>query len=416
LNILFLCQLIPYPADAGPKVRAYYTLRYLAERHAVTLLAFRRPEDGEAGLEHLREFCSAVHTVTLRRSRWRDVQALLSAMTLGQSFVIRRDLVDEMQQLMAELLAGGEFDAVHADQLWMAQYALQADDLNQGSFRGRPVRLVLDEHNACFQIVERLAAGEANSFKKQLLKREVFALRNFEARAIRRFDVVTTVTEEDRATLQLLAVNGSKDSLSERPAFYSIPICVDTSEVQPVMPSQNSKDVLHLGTMFFPPNVEGVLWFAHQVWPHIRSQVPQATFTIAGKNPPREVLQLTEGKGVQGGIRVTGYVTDPKPYLEQAGAFIVPLFAGSGMRVKILEAWRWGLPVVATSIGAEGIDYRDGEDILIADRAEDLAAAVGRVLQEPELSEALRRNGRRRVEQEYDWRQVYPAWEAIYGE
>jgi polysaccharide biosynthesis protein PslH len=415
VRILYLCQLIPYPADAGPKVRAYYTLRYLAGRHTVTLLAFRRPEDGEAGLAHLQEMCAAVHWVMLRRSPWRDGRALLAAMITGQSFVIRRDEVAEMRRVVAELLASGEFDAVHADQLWMAQYALQAEGFNWDRSGEQRIRLVLDEHNACFQIVQRLADGEANSLKKLILQREAVALRRYELQAIRRFDVVTTVTEEDRLTLLQLAGGQDGHANTERPAFHSIPICVDTGEVQPVAFRPGYMDVLHLGTMFFPPNVEGVLWFARQVWPLIRAQAPLATFTIAGKNPPREVIQLAEGKGLYGGIRVTGYVPDPRPYLEQAGAFIVPLFAGSGMRVKIVEAWRWGLPVVSTSIGAEGIDYRDGKDILIADRAEDFAEAIGRVLEDPILSAALRRNGRQRVEQEYDWQQVYPAWEAIYG-
>ena len=113
------------------------------------------------------------------------------------------------------------------------------------------------------------------------------------------------------------------------------------------------QDVLHLGTMFWLPNMEGVMWFAREVWPRIQAQVKDATFTIAGKNPPQEIRQLVQNR--EQGIRVTGYVPDPRPLAEQASAFIVPIFSGSGMRVKILDAWRWGLPVVSTSIGAEGI-------------------------------------------------------------
>jgi glycosyltransferase involved in cell wall biosynthesis len=137
--------------------------------------------------------------------------------------------------------------------------------------------------------------------------------------------------------------------------------------------------------------------------------------TILGKNPAEEIRALAQNNGLGTTIQVTGYVADPQPYLEAAGVFIVPLFSGSGMRVKIVDAWRWGLPVVSTTIGAEGIEYRDGENILIADTAEDFARAVVRVLSEPELAKGLRRNGRRWVEEHYDWRKVYPAWDAIYA-
>jgi glycosyltransferase involved in cell wall biosynthesis len=111
---------------------------------------------------------------------------------------------------------------------------------------------------------------------------------------------------------------------------------------------------------------------------------------------------------------VTGYVSDPHPLFKQAGVFIVPLLSGSGMRVKILDAWKWGLPVVSTRLGAEGISYEPGKHILIADSAQEFAEAVIRILQRPDLSESLRRNGRTWVERTYDWKGLYPAWGDIY--
>lgn len=407
MRILYLCQLVPYPADAGPKVRAYYTLRYLAERHAVTLAAFGRPDDRAGAVEHLREFCQAVHTVPIRRGRLRDGLTLLACLVSGRSFIIERDRVAAMNELVDELLASGAFDAVHADQLWMAQYALRAKRVG-----GKQVLTVLDEHNACFQIVERLAAGEENPLKRLVLQRERGALRRFEARTLGQFDQLATVTEEDRWILERLAEDEGGKRFTYGQDSHTIPICVDTEALQPVRAQEGAREVLHLGTMFWPPNVEGVVWFGREVWPRVKAAVPGARLTIAGKNPPGEVLALAADPAV----RVTGYVADPGPYLEQAGAFIVPLFAGSGMRVKIVDGWRWGLPVISTTIGAEGIEYREGENILIADEAEGFAAAVVRVLRDGGLNRALRVNGRRWVEERYDWRRIYPAWDEVYSE
>jgi glycosyltransferase involved in cell wall biosynthesis len=140
--------------------------------------------------------------------------------------------------------------------------------------------------------------------------------------------------------------------------------------------------------------------------------VPEARFVVVGKDPPQEVRDLAlQVRNVQ----VTGYVPDPTPYLAETGVFIVPLHAGGGMRVKIVDAWCWGVPVVATSVGAEGIEVEAGGNALIADEPEALAAAVVRVLEDEALGEALRANGRRWVEARYNWRTVYPAWDAVYA-
>jgi len=120
-KILYLAQLLPYPADAGPKVRIYHVLRHLAQRHEVTLLAFNRPDDPPQAQEHLRQFCAAVHTVPMVRSRSRDLRALLLSLLKGGSFIIQRDESREMIQKVNQLLSEQTFDAVHADQLWMAQ-------------------------------------------------------------------------------------------------------------------------------------------------------------------------------------------------------------------------------------------------------------------------------------------------------
>jgi len=163
--------------------------------------------------------------------------------------------------------------------------------------------------------------------------------------------------------------------------------------------------------MFWPPNVAGVLWFAREVLPLVWRDAPDARFVIVGKNPPAEVQALAADPR----IVVTGYVADPLPYLAAADAFVVPLFAGGGMRVKIVDAWLWGLPIVSTPIGAEGIAVQDGENILLAANAAAFAAAVLRLLTDPQLNTQLRAAGRAWVEQTYAWQAVYPKVDAVYA-
>lgn len=414
MRILYLSQLVPYPPDSGPKVRQYYVLRYLAQQHEVTLVAFSRPDDTPEALAHLKELCREVHTIPMKRARWRDLLALGVSWLIGESFIIRRDWVPGMaKRVEAEILRGG-YDIVQADQLWMAQYGLLAERLAREGKASKPF-LVLDEHNACFQIPQRLARGERNPLKRLALEREWRALQSYEAVACASYDHVVTVTEEDRAILEGMVrqVGGVYSEAGHlKPTFSTIPICVDTASVTPVRFHPGSQNVLHMGTMFWPPNVEGVMWFVREVWPRVREKVSGASFTIVGKNPPDAVRSLEQEDS---GIHVTGYVADPLPYLETAAVFVVPLFSAGGMRVKIVDGWRWGLPVVSTSIGAEGIRFIESENLLIADTAESYAQAVVSVLLDQELNRRLRENGRRWVEEIYDWQRVYPAWEDVYA-
>jgi glycosyltransferase involved in cell wall biosynthesis len=401
---LFLTHVLPYPLDSGPKVRAYYTLRHLAQRHEVTLVSFVRADDQLEYIAHLERFCRAVCAVPMRRSWLRDARALLVAGLTRQPVVIVRDEISEMHATLRQLVKEGTFEVIHADQTSMAQYALYAKSQIPNPRSRQKVGLLLDAHNALYRIPERLAAHERNPLKRLLLQREARALIHYEADLWKRFDHVVFVADQDREALQTRI---PIDSLS----FTTIPICVDPELQSLIRRTQHPRTITHLGTMFWPPNIEGVLWFAYEVLPHVLAQVPETQFVIIGKNPPEEIRALALQNP---NIQVTGYVANPTPYLAETAVFIVPLRAGGGMRVKIPDAWCWGVPVVSTSIGAEGIDVQHGSNALIADTPEDLTAEVVRVLQNPALGEQLRQNGRRWAEERYNWRQVYTEWDAVY--
>ena len=402
-HVLFLTQVLPYPLDAGPKIRAYYVLRYLAQQHEVTLVSFVREEDRPEWVAHLASFCQSVHTVPMQRSRWQDARALAKAAVLGVPVIIVRDEIAAMYATLRELVQSRAFDVIHADQTSMAQYAQFA---RQWALRRRPdvpVGLVLDAHNALFRVFRQLAKDEPNKLKRLFLAREAHALERYERHTYAQFDHVVFVTEQDRISL------GEAGS-ARSGRTTTIPICIDLAERSRIAPQAEQRLVTHLGTMFWPPNVEGVLWFARHVFPRVLAQVPDARLVIIGKRPPAEV-QALDGSG---GVQVLGYVSDPEPYLAETGAFIVPLHAGAGMRVKILDGWGWGLPIVSTTLGAEGIDAHHGEDLLIADDAEAYAEAVIRLLMDPALRVRLGERGRRRAMEDYNWRVIYPKWDEVY--
>ena len=395
-----LTQVLPYPLDAGPKVRAYYMLRHLATRHDVTLASFVRPDDREEYAAHLRHFCHEVYTVPIQRSTWRNARAAAKGLLTGLPIVVARDEIAGMAALLRQLVAEREFEVVHADQLSMASWGLVAAR-EAVKKRRRPATL-LDEHNAIYLLTRRMAETERNPLRRLVTRREARAFRRYEAAQIRTYDATLTVTEEDRTALEAIVPGAT---------FTVIPICVDPERVAPVVPTRGGlPTILHLGTMFWPPNVEGVLWFAREVLPLVRQAVPQSRFVVVGKNPPPEVQALTADPNTE----VTGYVADPMPYLSAAAAFVVPLHAGGGMRVKIVDGWMWGLPVISTPLGAEGIAYRDGDNILIARDAREFAQATIRLLTDEALNDRLRTAGRAWVEEHYGWRAVYRCVDDVY--
>ncbi len=405
MRILYLSQVVPYPPDAGPKVRSYHVLQYLAGQHEVTLVAFSRPSDRTEAEVELRRYCQSVHLVPMPRSPARDAWHLGRALLSGKPFLVARDQLPAMSRLLSQLVrqAAGEkpYDVIHADQLWMAPYAVAAA---AAAPAGRRPVLILDQHNAVYLIPQRLAQHEQHRAKRWLLRREARVMAQFEVEVCQRFDGIVWVTEEDRAAVARVAPRG------ELPVSRVIPICVDP-EAKPFLERRSdARRVTFLGGLHWPPNAAGLAWFFREVWPRVRSEAPQAVLTVVGRNPPGELAQAEHV-----GVITTGYLPDPTSYLAETAAFIVPLHAGGGMRVKIVDAWSWGLPVVSTSIGAEGLRCLPGENILLADTAPEFAQAVLRLLSEPQLGEALAAAGRRTVIEHYDWRRFYPAFDEVYA-
>jgi glycosyltransferase involved in cell wall biosynthesis len=409
MRILFLTQIVPYPPNAGPRIKTWHVIRYLAGLgHRITLVTYVRPDEIEH-LPALREVCETVHAVPISRSRAMDAVYFARSQVNRQSFLVARDNLQAMRSKIAEITGAVKFDAIHADQLTMAQFALQGESKN-GSV-DHALR-VFDAHNAVWKIVDRMAESSPY-YLKPLLRIEAKRVKQHEGFIVNHFDHTLAVTEIDRRLLTEASQGvRSLDGGSRDPVITVVPIAVDTQALQPVTRSEASFNLVTLGTLHYPPNADGIRWFLTEVFPRVRQELPGASLTVIGKNPPPDFLRMAEEK--TNGLQVTGYVDDLEPYLEKAAAMVVPLRAGGGMRVRILEAFARGMPVVTTSIGLEGIDARSGEEVLVADDPQDFARAVLRLLREKELREKLSAQGRSLAVSHYDWKVVLNQMEAIY--
>jgi glycosyltransferase involved in cell wall biosynthesis len=211
----------------------------------------------------------------------------------------------------------------------------------------------------------------------------------------------------------LTSAADEKTLLSELPSSATsvVPNAVDLESFAPQPTEVDPERLLFFGAMNYHPNIDGVTYFVKEVLPLIVAERPNVVFEVIGQNPPAEILALA-GRNVT----ITGFVPDPRPYLDRASAVVVPLRVGGGTRFKIVEAMAKGRPIVSTTIGAEGLEVEHGRELLLADDPTSFARETLRLLESPELGAGLGGNARQRAEQSYGWGAAVVRLEQFYTE
>ncbi len=396
MRILVLTQVVIYPADAGPKIKTLQVVRHLATHHQIVYCTFVRSELEAREAQKLRQICQRIVTVPIQRSRASDARFLFESLLTGDSFLLRRDERAAMHNAVRQLVQEEQIDVIHVDQLNMMRFIPPA-------WLGG---IVLDEHNAVWQVVERLREGSRNPFTRWLLGREIRLIRQLEGDACRHAHVVLAVSEQDKQALRTIA--------GEQAAIEIVPITIAVEQFAHIRNERHphAEHLLTIGTMFWPPNSEGVAWWLREGYDLLRRTMPAVTYDIVGARPPRSLQYLAMSMS---GVHLHGYVADVTPFWRQATALIVPLLSGGGVRVKILEAMAMGVPVISTSIGCEGLAVRDEEHLLIADTAEALAVASERLLRDPQLATRLSHNALHCIKERYDAPVALQSLDHIYA-
>ena len=274
---------------------------------------------------------------------------------------------------LRQLLESQKFDAVHFDHphtalSWPLIRRLQPE-----------AKLVLDAHNVEAEIVERVAES-APRWQRKAWRWQARRIRELEMELARQMDLIFTCSEKDAEVFRGMGAR------SVRVVPNTVP------PLSPPLVAQR-RDVVFVGSLDWRPNAEAAVVLAKEIWPRCRALLPGSRLTIVGRNPPAHVLALASHDVV-----VAGSVPEVQPWLDGAFATAIPLRAGSGTRIKILEAWAAGVPVVASRIAAEGLPYEDGRDVLLAEEPGEFARALVRLWRDRQLGEDLAREGRRTVE------------------
>ncbi len=347
-----------HPTTRGGQIRTLETLKRLHARHEVHYAGLWDPRlpEGPARAKEYASFVYAVRHAVPEKTSPAFFLQLAKGLTSRLPVAVFRHASEEMRATIDRLLREHSFDHVICDFLSSAP---NFSDLS---------RAVLFQHNVEAMIWKRHVEHASTSLRRYYFARQAKLMLDYEGEVCQAVKSVIAVSEADAARMRELY---GVQRVSAAPTGVDIGFFAPTTETEPV------HDLVFVGSMDWMPNVDGVIWFVNDVLPLIKKKLPACTVAVVGRTPGREVIELAEREPA---IRITGTVADVRPWLWESKASIVPLRIGGGTRLKIYEAMAAGTAVVSTSIGAEGLDVRPGENILIADEPDAFAEACVRLI------------------------------------
>jgi glycosyltransferase involved in cell wall biosynthesis len=382
MRILLVTLEAPFPLDSGYRLHFWYVLQALSqEGHETVLASFVGPGQDASILNPLRKCAERLELVPFAVNTYEKLNYLKLARGFFSTvpYSSLRYVSSDFAATLSRLLRSEHFDAIICDQV----YAV----VNLPSDVAPPV--IADTFQVPYFLLRRYAQHFRNPLKRLYAWVEAEKTRRWEASMLGRLSALGVCSDLDGELFRRLypAVR-----------IVNIPNVVDTGQYKPDTVSEEQNRLLYCGAMNWYPNQDAVQFFAEAIFPELQKQVPDVRLVAAGRSPSesfrRRFAFLPE-------IEFTGTVPDMCPEFARAAVFVVPLRIASGTRLKILEAAAMARPIVSTRVGAEGLDFADGKEIVLADDPRDFAHAVADLLSDPERRRALGQAARRRVEKQY---------------
>jgi len=391
MKILVVCPKIPFPLTDGGRRAVYHTLAVLAGRgHEIALACFAESDD-RTSIEALEKICT-LHPA-FRSTRITFAAAFISLFR-STPFLVARFQDRKHLQVVLEIVRSG-VDLVQVEGVHAAYYGIEIK-------KRFSVPVLLRHHHLASVNLAEFIPHHPNILARLFLRLEMFKMRKYERSISRFYDRFFLYTREDETALHQLA-----------PAAPTcvIPAGVDTGSFRPGDVKEEQDSILWIGSLQWPPNQDSFFWFYDVVFPLILKEHPSAILSVAGSNPPQRILRLKHPN-----LRILGFVDDVKPVMHRASVCVVPLRAGSGIRIKLLEMFAMRKAVVSTTLGCEGLDVRDDVHLKIADTAEEFALAVVALLKNPEKRSMLGMAALNHVREHFTWDAVVDRYEEVYQE
>jgi polysaccharide biosynthesis protein PslH len=402
MHVVILDEELPYPLNSGKRIRTFQLISRLARRHRITYICHRNADREEA-------------TQAERAFRDLEIETIVVDRAVppksGPGFYVRlaANLLSPHPYSVASHRSSALRKAVHdyastnQVDLWQAEWTPYAESFQ---LLGKARRLIM-AHNVESQIWQRYYENEANPVRRWYIGHQWRKYESFERRAFQEVDRVVAVSAED-ATLIRHRFGAEHVDVVENG--------VDTNFFRPDSSQRVPGQILFLGSLDWRPNLDAVEQLLDRIFPVVRAQEPSAKLCLVGRNPPESLRQRVAATA---GIELHANVPDVRPFLARSAVMVVPLRIGGGSRLKILEAFAAGLPVVSTEVGAEGLEVNHGAHLTVVENAEQLAVALVENLRNIEAASSVTDPARRLVEDRYDWEilanRLENTWVAVAG-
>ena len=373
MKIFVLLSRFPYPLEKGDKLRAYNQIKYLSEDHEIHLCALNDASLAKNHLEALKPFCKSVNVINLTKaeSAWNIIRAFFNGNPLQVGYFFSSMAKRKIHQLINEIKP----DHLYCQLLRVSEYVKDLD-----------IPKTLDYQDVFSKGVER-RIEKSNWYKKIVLKTEYQRLLKYERDIFSYFDNKTIISEPDR-------------ELIPHPDRNEIEIVINGVDVDFFKPMEIKKeyDLVFIGNMGYPPNINAVKYLAEKVMPLIHKKLPEATLTLAGATPHPDVLALKNKR-----ITVTGWMEDIRESYAKAKIFIAPMQIGTGLQNKLLEAMAMKIPCITSGLANKALEAIPENEILVGNTPEEFAEHIFRLLKDKQLSETLTKNAYKLVHEKYNW-------------
>lgn len=381
MKILFLSPQLPYPPYSGGVIKSWKLIEHLSKKHEVYAAYFLKNDDADHEAEMLSKVQLAGHyseAIDVPRTAMNLIKSNLKRIPLN----LYRNKSKKFKEATKQIAE--DCDLIFVDHYEVFQYVPK-------KFKGR---VVLHQHNCEYLMWDRFAKVESSMLKKSALKNQAWRIKKYEKKICNKSDVVLAAPN-DIDELQQIGATKTKymetyhlgdGKLLDAPALHF---------------SNSENALLFVGTLTWEANVDGLLWFLKEGWQALKAKQPDLKFYIVGKNPDQRIVEQVKTLGED--VVLTGFVEDLEPYFQKCRVFVSPLRFGSGIKVKVMNAMYRGIPTVTTSVGAEGLAVKHGQELMINDEMPAFVESTDKLLNEQATWATLSKKSRALANEKYTW-------------
>lgn len=396
MRILILTLYLPYPPNSGGQIRSYNLIKNLSKKHKITLVSLIKKGE-EQYASKMEKYCEKVIYFYRHENPWTLSNILKTGFSL-YPFLVMRNFTPEVKQFLQKELKKELYDLIHVETFYLMPHIPKTT-----------VPILLVDQTIEFAVYQHYVDTYRFWPLRPLLYIDVFKLKYWETKFWKEADMVGAVSEADKKKMLSLVPGINVSIIPNAPGE-------DLANLyQKRKPNFNKPVILYQSNFHWLQNIEGANILVNDVFPKIIKQIPHAICLVAGQNAKGKVEHLKQ-KGVEVVDMPTWDVKGVIKSYERGTIFLAPLHGPGGTRLKILGAMASGIPVVTTSIGATGLDVTDGENIMIAESAEDLAQKVVDLLRSKDLYAKIVKNAKKLIEEKYDWEAISKKLSTTYEE